>query len=209
MKSRESSGGALAPLSVADTRLRDGARGRRQTSSGGALAPLSAADIAMRDLMGELHLSGRRRLRGFDYTGRNAYHIATVTCLRKPLLTEQVAAEVATQIRAAAEREDFELLAFIVMPDHVHVLVQGRSDGADLVRFVQRFKQMTGFAYKKRTGEPLWQWSFYDRIVRKEEDIAAMALYIVRNPERAGLVPVGATWPFAGGSLVEAALPLI
>ena len=161
----------------------------------------------MRDLTGELRLSGRRRLKGFDYTGRNAYHVATVTRLRKPLLTEQVAAEVTIQIRAAAEREDFELLAFIVMPDHVHVLVQGQSDGADLIRFVQRFKQMTGFAFKKRTREQLWQWSFYDRIVRKEEDIAAMALYIVRNPERAVFVPGGARGPWAGGCGVEPALP--
>jgi hypothetical protein len=32
-----------------------------------------------------------------------------------------------------------------------------------------------------------------------------MAWYIVRNPERAGLVPTGTPWPFAGGALVETA----
>ena len=177
----------------------------RTTSSGGALAPHGAADKMLRDHMGELRLSGRRRLKEFEYVGRSAYHVASVTRLRQRLLVGEVAANIVQQIRAAAERTDFELLSFVVMPDHVHVLVQGRSDSSDLVRFVQRFKQATGFGYKQRTGEQLWQWSFYDRILRKDEDAAAIARYIVQNPERAGLVSVVGPWPYSGGVLVDEA----
>ena len=174
-------------------------------SSGGALAPLSAADMMLLDHMGELRLSGRRRLRGFEYVGKNAYHVASVTKQREPLLIGQIAENVTEQIQVAADKLDFELLSFVVMADHVHILLVGRSDGSDLIRFVQQFKQLTGFAYKKTTGQSLWQWSFYDRVVRKDEDVSAMALYIAQNPERAGLIPPGIPWPHAGGVLVEAA----
>jgi|CXWL01.1.fsa_nt_gi REP element-mobilizing transposase RayT len=176
-----------------------------QVSSGGALAPLGAADMRLLAHIGELRPSGRRRLHGFEYIGRNAYHVASVTRLRQPLLVDGVASHAVEQIRAASIRTDFELLSFVVMPDHVHVLLVGRSDDSDLVRFVQRFKQQTGYAYKKATQEALWQSSYYDRIVRQDEDVAAMARYIAQNPERAGLIPPGAPWPYAGGVLVEEA----
>lgn len=160
------------------------------------------------DHAGELRLSERRRLKGFEYVDRNTYHVVTVTRLRLPLLVGDVARDAAEQIRVAAHRTDFELLSYEVMPDHVHILVAGRCDRSDLVKFVQRFKQMTGFPYKKRTGDQLWQWSFYDRIVRKNDDVVALARYIVENPERAGLVGAGGRWPHAGGVLVEEAAAL-
>jgi REP element-mobilizing transposase RayT len=156
------------------------------------------------DHMGELRLSGRRRVRGFEYVGRNAYHVASVTRLQ-PLLVGELATSLSDEIRSASERLDFELLSFVVMPDHVHVLVQGRNDASDLVRFVQRFKQATGYAYKQATKESLWQWSFYDRIIRKDEHVDVIARYIIQNPERAGLVGPGERWPFAGGVLIEEA----
>ena len=37
-------------------------------------------------------------------------------------------------------------------------------------------------------GAPLWQTGYYDHAIRKDEDIQAIARYIVANPIRAGLV---------------------
>jgi hypothetical protein len=68
---------------------------------------------------------------------------------------------------------------------------------------------MTGYAYKRATGDGLWQWSFYDRVIRREEDVSALARYIVENPRRAGLTQDGERWPFAGGALVEEAPALV
>ncbi len=181
----------------------DQGRANADTSSGGALAPQGADARRMLDHMGKPHLSGRRRLARFEYAGRNAYHVVCVTNFRGRVLVGDVAEHAVQHIRAAAEHTKFELLSFVVMPDHVHALVTGRSEASDLIRFVQRFKQQTGFAYKKATSEQLWQLSFYDRIVRKEDDVAAMARYIVENPERAGLVSGDERWAYVGGVLVE------
>jgi REP element-mobilizing transposase RayT len=174
-----------------------------KNSSGGPLAPHHAAEIHLRHIMGELRLSGRRRLEGFEYRGVHAYHVAMVANFRRSLLVGAVAARAQRQLLISSERHDFEILSYVVMPDHLHVLCSGQTDASDLVRCVQHFKQATGYEYKQAYGSQLWQQSFYDRIVRRDEDAHAMARYIVENPVRAGLVADPGAWPYAGGTLVQ------
>ena len=90
------------------------------------------------------------------------------------------------------------------MPDHVHVLVLGRSDSANLLSFVQRFKQLTGFDFRRATRRRLWQQSFYDRVLRVDEDLAHVAAYIFGNPVRAGLAGSDAEYALSGGEYFEA-----
>jgi hypothetical protein len=78
------------------------------------------------------------------------------------------------------------------MPDHLHLLVQG-SDESSLIRFVQHFKQSTGYLHPG-----LWQRSFYDRVLRQEEDVQTAALYVWSNPVVAGLAEDAADYPFSG-----------
>ncbi len=139
----------------------------------------------------------------FDYTGRQAYHITVVSAGRVPVLAGSSASAVIASLRRAAEALQFELLAFVVMPDHVHLLVCGRTDESNLVAFVQRFKQLTGFAYKRLTGGRLWQPSFHDHVLRRDEDVRTVARYIAENPLRAGLVRGDEVWPYQGGTLLE------
>ena len=54
--------------------------------------------------------------------------------------------------------------------------------------FVRHFKQLSGFEMKQRTGVSLWQTSYYDRILRREESIIDVARYIWENPVRSSLV---------------------
>ena len=97
----------------------------------------------------------------------------------------------------AAEHHRFAVLAYCFMPDHLHLLVQG-SEGSRLIPFVQRFKQATGHRFKARRGEPLWQRSFYDHVLRGEEDMEQVAEYIWDNPVRAGLVVDRNVYPHWG-----------
>ncbi len=83
------------------------------------------------------------------------------------------------------------------MPDHVHALLVPR-DGGNVIRFVQAVKSRTARAYAALGGtERLWQRGFYDRIVRREEDVARLAEYILANPIRAGLAEETSTYPFS------------
>jgi REP element-mobilizing transposase RayT len=84
------------------------------------------------------------------------------------------------------------------MPNHLHLLVQGETDRADLQGFVRRWKQRTGFDYAKKHGVRLWQVGFFDHVLRSEEDTERHVLYILGNPIRAGLANTIGEYPFAG-----------
>jgi hypothetical protein len=58
------------------------------------------------------------------------------------------------------------------MPDHAHVLMSV-PEGIPLTAFVRDFKQRSGYELKQVTGEPAWQVSYYDHILRKEPRLAA------------------------------------
>ena len=78
-------------------------------------------------------------------------------------------------------------LAWVVMPDHLHWLMQ--LEDASLESLMRQVKSRSSKAVNERsarTGQ-LWQAGFHDRALRKEEDLLASARYIVANPVRAGL----------------------
>lgn len=79
-------------------------------------------------------------------------------------------------------------LCFVVMPDHVHWLMQ-LADG-ELSRTVQKLKGSATWRIGQLRGRPcrIWQPGFHDRALRREEDLQAVARYVVANPLRAGLV---------------------
>lgn len=89
------------------------------------------------------------------------------------------------------------MLAWVLMPDHVHWLLQlGAKD--DLSSVVNRLKSASSRRANKILGQKgaIWQKSFHDHALRAEEDVRAIARYIVANPLRAGLVDNVHNYPF-------------
>lgn len=87
------------------------------------------------------------------------------------------------------------------MPDHLHVLLIGESEDADLCACVKRFKQLTGFAYKQLHQNRLWQHGYHERVLRDDEATLAVVRYILENPVRAGLAGRLGEYPFAGSDV--------
>ncbi|MEA2490848.1 MAG: hypothetical protein QOH21_2640 [Acidobacteriota bacterium] len=77
----------------------------------------------------------------------------------------------------------YQLHAWCVMPNHVHVLVH-LTRGADLPRTLHSWKSFT--AHVINCGH-IWQFEYYDRCIRTPREHADTAEYIRRNPEAAGL----------------------
>lgn len=147
----------------------------------------------------------RPRMQSFDYRGPYAYHLVLLTQARAPHFAKHSqACRCIEHLKGTADRLGFRLLAYCFMPDHLHALVLGRHDAADLIRFVQRFKQATAFDFKREAGLRLWQQSFYDRVLRIEEDLTDVAAYILSNPVRSGVVPDLRDYPLSGGEYSEA-----
>jgi REP element-mobilizing transposase RayT len=80
-------------------------------------------------------------------------------------------------------------LAFVVMPDHLHWLVQlvGRRSLSVSVNTAKSFAARTINKHIQCAGR-IWQKGFYDRAIRRDQDLQAVARYVVANPLRAGLV---------------------
>jgi putative transposase len=89
------------------------------------------------------------------------------------------------------------------MPDHLHLLVAGISEASDFRSFMKAFKQDTGFSYRQRCQEALWQHGYHERILRDDEATAAVVRYILENPIRAGLARRLGEYPFAGSAVYD------
>ena len=89
--------------------------------------------------------------------------------------------------------------AYCLMPDHLHLLAAPRVEGSSLLRFVDRFKALSARAsWRYRWRGKLWQPRSYDHVLRRDQDVAQVADYILTNPIRAGLVVDAARYRWQG-----------
>src|SRR5262249_31098595 len=101
----------------------------------------------------------------------------------------------------AANDEGFEIIAYCFMPDHLHLLIEARSEASDCLAFIRRAKQFSGFYYSKAFRRRLWQRYGYERILRNDEATLVVARYIFENPIRGGLVARVEDYPFLGSTV--------
>ena len=110
------------------------------------------------------------------------------------LADERIARVVVENLmHCAAER--YEVLAWCVMPTHVHVVMQMIGD-QQLAAIVHAWKSYTAKranAILNRSGT-FWAREYFDRIVRSPEDLSRTIEYVIRNPVKAGL----RDWPWVG-----------
>ena len=141
------------------------------------------------------------RLNGFDYSGCYAYSVTCCTNQKRPHFRQTEVVDETLRILAQVSGDHgFGIYAYCFMPDHLHILAVG-EEWSSLPRFVRLFKQKSGFAFRRKCGLLLWQRSYYDHVLRKEELLRDVALYILGNPVRKGLVEEYAMYPFSGSLL--------
>ncbi|MGL6072498.1 REP-associated tyrosine transposase [Craterilacuibacter sp.] len=127
--------------------------------------------------------SGRYSVRG------QVYHVTCVTDQRRPVFSDFAAARlIILTLKAAEQRFGAHTLAFVLMPDHLHWLFELNS--ASLSELIRWVKGSSSPAINRMQGSSstLWQAGFHDHALRRDEDLARLARYIVANPLRAGLV---------------------
>ncbi|WP_416770498.1 REP-associated tyrosine transposase [Pseudomonas sp. RHF3.3-3] len=117
------------------------------------------------------------------------YLLTAVLSDREPLFSKfHLGRLLVRSFRTAQEEHASLSLAWVVMPDHFHWLVELQK--ASLGELMGKTKSRTALAVNRRMQRAgaLWQKGFHDRALRREEDLRAAARYIVANPLRAGLV---------------------
>ena len=91
----------------------------------------------------------------------------------------------------------YRLLAWVIMPNHVHVLVEILAMPMSLV--VKNWKSYTAKIINRRLGRTgeFWQEDYFDRYIRDEAHLKKTVRYIENNPVKAGLVKFAPEWPFS------------
>ena len=132
------------------------------------------------------HASALRKGRVSE-SGR-IYLITCVTWQRKDIFSQWTCGRLLVTVLMNEHRRA-ETLAYVVMPDHLHWLVQPGNDTSldHLMRTVKGVSSHHINREPNRTGR-LWQPGYHDHALRREEDLVATARYMVANPLRAGLV---------------------
>jgi REP element-mobilizing transposase RayT len=117
------------------------------------------------------------------------YLLTAVTHLREPLFSDWRSGRlVVDQFRLARAEGRAESLAWVVMPDHFHWLVELQNGTLAQLMLATKSRSAREInAHLGRSGK-LWQKGFHDRALRREENLLTVARYIIANPLRAELV---------------------
>ena len=140
----------------------------------------------MSRMTGKPHSNSLRR--GKSSQSGQIYHVTSATFHRKKLFTDIYLGKCFVKA-LIKEARSADTLAFVLMPDHFHWLVQ-LNNNTNLSSSVARVKSVSARLINQhldRKGS-VWQSGYYDHAIRKEEDVVHVARYIVANPLRAGLV---------------------
>jgi REP element-mobilizing transposase RayT len=125
------------------------------------------------------------------------YLVTTATAGRRRVFDSfSLAAIVARELIQCEHARCWHLHAWVVMPDHLHLLLELRS--GTLESTMRTFKGRCAHRINaaRACDGSLWQAGYHDRAVRRDEDLVAIARYVIANPVRAGLVTRIGAYPF-------------
>lgn len=113
-------------------------------------------------------------------------------------------AELVQRIFHAFNGTFYTLYAYVIMPNHVHILLLPLKNQAtgypfSLAWITQRLKGGTAREANlllNRTGELFWAREFYDHWARNPQEMERIAVYIANNPVKANLVNDFQAWPW-------------
>ncbi|HET9401723.1 MAG TPA: transposase [Candidatus Acidoferrales bacterium] len=139
------------------------------------------------------------RLNRSNYVGLRRYFV-TMCCARRAqiFVNPAIVARAIEILNGSSAQFGFAVRAYCFMPDHAHVLAEGLEATSSLLDFIHDFKQRTAFEFGRDATGPLWQFKYYDYILRNRDSQESVAWYIWMNPVRKGLVNDPWDYPFSG-----------
>ncbi len=150
----------------------------------------------------------KMRLPGWDYSTEGAYFLTLCTNDKRQIFSHIVGRDILDAPEAVLSQygrlvqDALQYLSehsngivihnWVIMPNHVHILMSITKEGmlakgasgmsrpteAIIPRFVSSLKRFTN----KHSGEDLWQVSYYDHVIRDDEDFLKKWRYIDNNP---------------------------
>jgi putative transposase len=143
----------------------------------------------------------RKTIRHYDIPGHA--HFLTFSCYDRDslLIDDHIRSLFLRRLASARETLSYDLWAYAIMPDHVHLLVRPRRDSPSISEFLRLLKRDVAFHALQQlrgSGQVLpsfWQAGpGFDENVPDPTKAAEVAEYIHNNPVRRGLVSDPMEW---------------
>jgi putative transposase len=133
------------------------------------------------------------------YLPNHPVFITCVTCARKPILANKGENELFWQVvQQTQERHPFTIIAYVILADHFHWLLELPEDQPNFSTVMQNFKWKFTMEYRKthevEMGFSPWQKRFWDHVIRDERDFETHVDYVHWNPVKHGLVKNPEEW---------------
>ncbi len=131
-------------------------------------------------------------MQDYDYNQNGAYFITICTKERKRILCDIVGDDahiVPKKYGFIVEkyiRNVPEIKKYVMMPDHIHLIIQienGSMRASTPTNKVSNIVRSLKILSTKEIGESIFQRSFYDHVIRNEEDYRAVWEYMDNNPK--------------------------
>jgi putative transposase len=136
--------------------------------------------------------------------GRTYFTTFSTAGRRRLFLMEETARLMVETLQAYREKGSFEVHAFVVMPDHVHVLLTPAAE-MSLEKAMQLMKG--GFSFRLKSMTDVWERGHFDRRITDLQGYEACVKYIHQNPVVGGMVDSADAYAFSSasaGALVDA-----
>ena len=143
----------------------------------------------LHDDFDRFHKRKNPRLKNYDYAQPNCYFVTICTSGKRCIFGKphQLSpfGSIARQVFEMVPKHflDVELHKFVIMPNHIHAIVNVTKPGTDLSVVIGQYKAfVTRQIHKISPKLPIWQVSFHDHVVRGEQDYQRIWQYIDTNP---------------------------
>jgi putative transposase len=118
-------------------------------------------------------------------------------------LKEEIASQIVASLWHGMEAGNYELASFVIMGNHVHVLLLPKIPANKLLKSLKGYTAREANKLLGRTGTPFWQKESYDHWVRNQSEWERIKFYIENNPVKAGLVRCAELYRWSSASNVD------
>ncbi|MEW6996637.1 transposase [Colwelliaceae bacterium BS250] len=125
------------------------------------------------------------------------YHLVATTYKRRTMFDNFNSARIViNEMKFAHDLNKINSIAWVVMPDHIHWLLQ-LNDHNQLAEIMRKVKGSSAFKINQQLNNKgeVWQRGYYEHQIRNDESLIKTARYIVANPLRANLVTNISSYP--------------
>ena len=114
-------------------------------------------------------------------------------------LKDERVANMVVEALCFRDKKVYDLLAYCIMPNHVHVVFTMERSGASLYKVLQSLKAYTAKEANKilHKNGAFWQHESYDHVARDRKELERIIDYILHNPVKAGLVSSREQWKWS------------